>query len=217
MSIKELFSSDDLQKIREVTAQVETDSAGEIVPYLVGRLDDHEAAHWRGAALGAVAASLLAGAIHEFVGFWDITILLWIILPTMLGALLGYALACYPPVTRGLLSPARLEHLTQLRAEAAFLEEQVFRTEKRTGILIFLAVFEHRALILADEGIHQVVPRSVWLEQIEKLVAGIQARRPTDALCETIIACGDILQQYGLKARADERNELLNGLRIKEE
>ena len=217
MSIKELFSSDDLQKIREVTAQAETNSIGEIVPYLVGRLDDHEAAHWRGAALGAVAASLLAGAIHEFVGFWDITILLWIILPTMLGALLGYALACYPPVTRGLLSSARLERLTQLRAEAAFLEEQVFRTEKRTGILIFLAVFEQRALILADEGIHQAVPRSVWLEQIEKLVAGIQARRPTDALCETIIACGNILQQYGLQARADERNELLNGLRIKEE
>ena len=108
MSIKELFSSDDLQNIREVTALAETDSAGEIVPYLVGRLDDHEAAHWRGAALGAVAASLLAGAIHEFVGLWDITILLWIILPTMLGTLLGYALACYPPVTRGLLSSARL-------------------------------------------------------------------------------------------------------------
>lgn len=217
MSIKELFSADDLQRIREVTAQAETGNAGEIVPYLVGQLDDHEAARWRGAALGAVATSLLAGVIHEFAGLWDITILLWIILPTLLGALLGYALACYSPVTRWLLSPARIERLTRLRAEAAFLEEQMFHTEKRTGILIFLAVFEHRALILADEGIHQVVPPSVWPEQIDNLVAGIQVGRPTDALCETIIACGHILQQYGLQARPGERNELLNGLRIKEE
>lgn len=217
MSIKQIFSPGDLQRIREVTAQAETASTGEIVPYLVGRLDHHDAAHWRGAALGAVAASLLAGAMHELVGFWDSATLLWITLPAMLGALLGYALACYPPVTRWLLSPARIEHLSRLRAEAAFLEEQVFRTEKRTGILIFFAVFEHRALILADEGIHQVVPQSVWPEQIEKLVAGIRAGRPTDALCETIIACGEILQQYGLQARPDERNELLNGLRIKEE
>lgn len=217
MSIKQLFSSEDLQRIRDVTVRAETASAGEIVPYLVGRLDHHEAARWRGAALGAVAAGLLAGVMHELVGFWGVTALLWITLPTVLGALMGYALGSYPPVTRWLLSSARIDRLARLRAEAAFLEEQMFLTEKRTGILIFLAVFEHRALILADEGIHQVVPQAVWPDQIEKLVAGIRAGRPTDALCETILACGDILQQYGVQAHPEERNELLNGLRIKEE
>ena len=48
------------------------------------------------------------------------------------------------------------------RAAEAFVEERVFATEKRTGVLIFVALFEHRVVVLADEGIREQVPSDAW-------------------------------------------------------
>ena len=66
--------------------------------------------------------------------------------------------------------------------------EEVFKTRDRTGILIFLALFEHRAVILADEGIHRAVPREEWQALVDELVAGIRAGRGVAALCGPFLA-----------------------------
>ena len=42
-----------------------------------------------------------------------------------------------------------------LVAMAAFVEEEVFSTRDRTGILLFLSLFEHRVVVLGDSGINQ--------------------------------------------------------------
>jgi len=217
MRIHDLFSEADLEAIQRATAAAERRTSGEIVPYLVERLDDHAEARWRGATIGALVSALIAGTVHALVGYWSGYGVAWITLPALAGAGLGYLIGGIGPVTRLLMPADALDVMAQRRAEAAFLEEEVFRTRDRTGILIFLAVFEHRAVILADEGIHRVVPRHVWQELVTGLVAGIKARDAAGALERTIARCGDILSEHRVERRPDDRDELHDRVRIREQ
>lgn len=216
MRIRTLLSAADLQKIRGVTELSESTHAGEIVPYLVERVDGHHEARWRGATFAALLMSLLAGALHRYGGFWGGDGVLWITLPTIVGAALGYLLAGFASIGRLLLDAEVIDRRVQLRAEAAFLEEEVFRTRDRTGILIFLAVYERRAVILADAAIHHAVPRETWPGMVDRLVSGIRDGKAVDALCECIRECGEILQRHKVLRKPDDRNELNNSLRIRE-
>lgn len=216
MSVSTLFSDTDLDKIREAIARAESGNAGEIVPYLVGRVDDHDEARWRGATLCALLMALLAGAVYHYAGFWGAAGVLWITLPAMIGAGLGYMLAGLPIVGRALLTSDDIDRRVQLRAESAFLEESLFSTRGGTGILIFIAIYEHRAVILADEGINRAVPVGMWQELVDDLVSGIHDGRPVDALCDAIEHCARVLQEHHVEKRPDDRNELIDGLRIRE-
>ncbi len=216
MSVSTLFSDTDLDKIREAIARAESGNAGEIVPYLVGRVDDHEEVRWRGATLCALLMALLAGAAYHYAGFWGGAALLWIALPAMIGAGLGYMLAGLPIIGRALLMSDDIDRRVQWRAESAFLEESLFSTRERTGILIFIAIYEHRAVILADEGINQAVPVGMWQELVDDLVNGIHDGRPVEALCDAIEHCARVLQEHHVEKRPDDRNELTDGLRIRE-
>ncbi|MEA1889376.1 MAG: hypothetical protein U9N50_06280 [Pseudomonadota bacterium] len=211
-----MLSDTDLDKVREAIARAESSNAGEIVPYLVGRVDDHDEARWRGATLCALMAALVAGIVHTYSGLWLDFSLVWITLPTIIGAGLGYIMAGHPAIGRALLTGDDIDRRVKWRAEAAFLEEEIFRTRDRTGILIFLAIYEHRALILADEGINRAVPNGLWQSLVDDLVRGIREGRTVAALCDTIERCGQVLQEYDVEKRADDRDELINGLRIRE-
>lgn len=216
MSIGALFSEADLEQVREAIARAESSNAGEIVPYLVGRVDEYREARWRGATLGAVTAVLLAAAILVYGRLWWSPGMLWVMLPAILGAGLGYTLARVPAIGRGLLTSGDIDRRVQMRAEAAFLEEECFRTRDRTGILIFVAIYERRALILGDAGINQAVPDKVWQELVDDLVRGIRDGRAMQALCDCIERCGQVLQQHEVSSGTQANDELNNGLRIRE-
>ncbi len=102
------------------------------------------------------------------------------------------------------------------RASVAFLEEEVFKTRERTGILIFVSLFERRVVVLGDEGIHRRVKPGEWEGIVADIVAGIRARRPADALIEAIGRCGALLERRGVELRPDDKDELADGLRTRE-
>ena len=213
----ERFSDADLERIGEAARAAEQRTSGEVVAYLVNRVDDYEEAEWKGAALGALAAAAAGGFGHLLGGFWGGPLVLWMTFPAFAGAAVGYLLATFVPVIeRLLISAESLDRRVRLRAEAAFLDEEVFDTRDRTGILIFLALFEHRALILADSGIHQKVEESEWQTLMGSLVDGIRAGRTAEALVETIGKCGDLLEARGVARRADDVDELANAPRLRE-
>ncbi len=216
MRINDLFSEDDLRSIRDATTAAESRTGGEIVPYIVERVLDKDEARWRGAALGALGAALVAGLVNALGGFWGGYGVWWITLPAVIGSGLGYVLAGIDVVGRRLIPVDQLERGARLRAESAFLEEEVFNTRDRTGILVFLALFEHQAVILADEGIHRRVPKDEWLHLVDDLVAGIKAGRAPEALSETVTRCGNVLERYGVKLRPDDEDELSDAPRIRE-
>lgn len=214
---RQLFSPADLEAIREATAAAEGRTSGEIVPVVVDVCDDYDDVAWKAAALGALAAALAAAAIHHLSGWWPGAFWLWLAGPPAAGAAVGYLLIQWCPGLRRALIPAEtLELRVQRRARQAFLEEEVFKTVERTGILIFLALFERKVVVLGDEGINRAVRPEAWRHIVDELVAGITSGRTGAALITAIEACGDLLAEHGVEIRPDDEDELPDGLRMEE-
>ncbi|HWM90284.1 MAG TPA: hypothetical protein VN493_05910 [Thermoanaerobaculia bacterium] len=212
--VQRFFQPADLEAIRAAIAEAEGKTSGEIVPYFVEESDAYPSALWEGTALGAFAGPLVAEAIYFFGNFWGGMLPLWIALPAAAGGALGFLLAAYvPAVKRWLAGPDLLDLRTRQRAEMAFLEQEVFRTRDRTGILLFLSLFEHRVVVIGDSGINQKVEPGQWDGIVRTVVAGIRSGRPGEALVSAIRECGELLQRHGVAIQPDDRNELENELR----
>ncbi len=216
MKIDRYFSEGDLLAIREATTAAETRTGGEIVPYIVERVIEQDEGCWRGATIGALAAALAAGIANAFGEFWGGSGLWWITLPTIVGSGLGYMVGGIGSVSRRLIPEDHIERAVRVRAEAAFVEEEVFDTRDRTGILVFLSLFERRAVILADAGINRSVPPGTWQDLVDDLVAGIKAGRAAEALRTAVIRCGEVLAEHEVPLRPDDIDELPDAPRVRE-
>jgi putative membrane protein len=102
------------------------------------------------------------------------------------------------------------------RAAMAFLEEEVFVTRERTGILVFLSLFERRVCILGDKGINEQVQKEEWDEIVQIIVSAMKNEAPADGMIEAVWKCGQLLERRGVEIRPDDSNELGDTLRISE-
>ena len=210
----QLFSAEDLDRISAAVRQAERKTSGEIVPYFVERSDDYEAAVWRGGAIvGSVTAFVLA-AVHLFSEQWHGFGLVEIVLLVAGGSGVGMALVHWiPALKRMVAGNALLEQRVAQRAAQAFIAEEVFQTQDRTGILLFLSHLEHKVLVVGDSGINAKVEQSEWENVVAAMVRGINNGHQADGLIEAIDLCGSLLERHGVKRRKSDVNELSNRLR----
>jgi putative membrane protein len=138
------------------------------------------------------------------------------VLPPAAGAGLGYLLAAVPAVRRWLVGAETMDLRVRRRAAVAFLEEELFATRERTGILLFLSLFEHRVVVMGDSGINRRVAAGEWDGIVKIVVDGIHAGRPGLAVAAAVKECGALLERHGVAPRADDRDELANVLRREE-
>lgn len=212
--LDDLFSDSARARIREAVNQAEGRTSGEIVPYVVGSSDTYAAAYWLSALLGALLAPVLALFAYQRLEIWGLPFAVWMITPVLAGAAVGYlGASASQGWRRFLIGEATLDRRTQRRASVAFLEEEVFKTRDRTGVLIFLSLFEHRVVIMGDEGINRAVEAGEWQTIVDRVVRGIRDGQPATAMVEAIRECGELLEQRQLAVEADDTNELSDELR----
>ncbi len=217
MTVDRFFSGQELAAVEAAVRAAEGESGGEIVPYVVDASDAYPEAAWVAAALGAVALPLLTALAHWAAGWWGVEWTLWMIAPPVVGAAGGYLAAVVIPALRRALVPAAVrQRRVEGRAAAAFVDEEVFATRDRTGILLFVSLFERRVVVLADAGIHARVPEGAWQGIVDRLVAGLRAGRPGSALAEAVAACGALLAERGVPLRPDDIDELSDRVRREE-
>ena len=77
----------------------------------------------------------------------------------------------------------------------AFVEEELFNTRDRTGILLFISKFEHRIEVLGDVGINEKVSAEDWVEIVDHIRAGIKHGRFVDGVIDGIEMCGRLLEK----------------------
>ncbi len=207
----------DLDRIREAVSRAEERTAGEIVPVVVPRSDDYKEAIWRGAGILILLTLLIVLLVLRFYTGWGLGWLFapWGVALSVLGAgTVGALIARYVyPVQRLLAGSERLDETVHRRAMQAFVEEEVFDTRDRTGILLLVSLREHRIEVLGDAGINQQVEPDDWAEVVARIRRGIQNDNLTEGLVEAIEMCGLLLEERGVEIRPDDKNELTDTVR----
>jgi len=205
--------------MRSATQEAEKDTGGELVCVIVNRCDSYQAPFWQATALGALGGALAAAIWYQFGGVWPITPLFWILLPPGLGAALGLlAVGLLPSLHRWLIPPLVLARRVDRRAAAAFLGEEISNTRDRTGVLLFVALFEHEIRILPDRGVDEQVPVEEWQQIVARLTGELRrGHSKGEAIVEAIQACGTVLVEHRVARREDDQNELDNEPRLLDE
>lgn len=216
MRVDRFLRAEDLAAIEAAVREAEAASGGEIVPYVVDASDAYPGAAWTAALGGALAAPLLAALAAWRLdpwGGWP----LWVTLPPFAGAALGgLAALLVEPLRRVLVPPALAARRVEQRAAAAFLAEEVFLTRERTGVLLFVSLFERRVVVLADAGIHQRVPEGSWEGVVAETVAGLGAGRHGEAIAAAVRRVGRLLVEHGVPRRPADTDELADRVRREE-
>lgn len=212
-----LIENLDREEIAEAVSTAENRTAGEIVPYVVPRSDSYEIAVWRGASAVALVAITVALLIIQFYEGWGLA---WVFTPwgvallALIGGVVGALSAAYvPPIQRALAGSDLLDLTVHRAAMQAFLEEEVFSTRDRTGILLFVSLQEHRIEVLGDTGINAKVSDDEWIDVVTRIRRGIKNRNLTEGLVDAIHMCGKLLQRKGVDIREDDENELSDSIR----
>lgn len=216
-----VLSEADLERVRRAVGEAEQRTSGEIVPYVVERSGSYEVAVWRGASGAALLAMGLGVLLLQFYDGWGLGWLYtnWgMALLASLAGVVGAALAAaVAPLKRLLVGAGQMAVRVHRRASLAFLEEEVFQTRDRTGILLFVSLFEHRIEVLGDTGISEQVSDDEWIEIVDTIRAGIKEDHFADGLVEAVGMCGRLLEKKGLAIRPDDTDELPDDVRLREE
>jgi putative membrane protein len=206
MKPRELISPEAQLRIEAAIADTERTTSGEIVVVVVAACDVYAHVGWRLGVLLAAALLLGLALFAPAVPLW------WLLAAQLAGLLLGLALGRLSAVRHHLVSDAVQEARVAERARRAFAEYGLTRTAARTGILIFVALLEHRVVVLADEGIHRALgPQERWEDVVELVLAGIRENRADEGLVAAVRRCGEILAAH-VPAASVNPNELRNTL-----
>lgn len=180
-------------------------TSGEIVPVIVRRSGRYPLAAYR----AAVAMGLLAPLTHALFALWGGQFA-W----TFGAILLGFALGRLVPwIERLFTLPSELTEQVQEKAVDAFVENQVFATKQRTGVLLYISVFEHRVTVLADQGIFGRAEPGVWNDVCATVTSGIRSGQPTEGIVAAIGKLAELLERLGNKAGDENPDELPNKVR----
>lgn len=204
-----LFSEADRQRIAAAVAAAETRSRGEIVTVVVDSSDDYAGTPWRAGLVGALLGAAAGAGAYLLGDHWGGDPLVWGTLPALGVALVAFFLgAQVDPVRRAWTPDAELQRRVEDRAERAFLEHEVFDTRDRSGVLLLLSLFEHRAVVLGDSGINSVVAPGEWQEVVDRMISGLRSGQPADGVVAAVEAIGPLLDRAGLERRVDDHDEL---------
>lgn len=205
MSLAEQFlSQSDRTLIEEAVRKAELTTSGEIVPMVVSQSYDYPRAELMGSLVLALAAGvpltlgIFGDSMWSFLGLFALG---------LFGA--GLLMKKYPELKRRFISADEMDEEVNEAAVTSFYYQGLHRTRDMTGVLIFISIFEHKVVVLADKGINDVVDAGAWQELVDMITAGIKAGRQGEAIAEAVARCGEILSGH-FPRKDDDTDELTN-------
>ena len=191
------------QQITDAIAEVEKKTTAEIVCAVAtesGRYDRAESLIGLFCALASLCAAhgVHAGWMRS-AGEWSAAPGLHLgfqVLAVVAGFILGSVLASYAHGFRRLVvSQRESDEEVDRAASHVFSQASLGSTSKGTGLLIYVSLFEHRVVILADDQVREALTD----QQIEALrdtaVAGLKKHEFTDTFVQTVQQAGELLAE----------------------
>jgi uncharacterized membrane protein len=93
------------------------------------------------------------------------------------------------------------------RAAYIFKKLNITLTEKRNGVLFYLAVRNRKFAVIGDIGINAVVPENFWDDIKDNMLDQFRDEKFTDGLIEGIMMVGEKLKIH-FPHHVDDKNEL---------
>ncbi|HET6583001.1 MAG TPA: hypothetical protein VFG69_06135 [Nannocystaceae bacterium] len=128
------------------------------------------------------------------------------------GMAAGLVTRVVAPLRRAFARSSRLEGAVDRAARVCFVDKRVTYTRGRTGILVYVSLFEQRIAVVPDAGIDRALAaahRGAWDAAVGRLVAlgRTTGLRDPEALALAIEALADPLEQ-ALPRSSDDLDEL---------
>ena len=216
----DLFNEDQRKQVEKAVSEAEAETSCEIVPVVAtssGRYDRPEdiVGLW-----AAVAAAVLVWLIFprqaNDSGSWDG-------LPVSVG-LLTMAVAVVTAFIAGAVAGSRIGWLRRLftgrrqmldevsaRARQIFFDQRVHHTSGSTGLLIYVSLFEHMAVVLGDQEVVDKIGQPALDRLCHQLTDGLHRDDAVNAVCGVIAEAGKLLSEPLPRAENDT-NELQDAL-----
>ena len=93
------------------------------------------------------------------------------------------------------------------RSLMVFNKLKLNKTQLRNGVLIYLAVRDHKFAILGDEGINNVVEEGFWNDVKDLMLSHFREGRFADGLEQGIMRCGEKIKTH-FPYQSDDVNEI---------
>jgi putative membrane protein len=209
---KQILSEADRQKIEACVAAAETRTQGEIVVLVAPESNHYPAAALRGAAAVALPVS---AALTPVLGglFWVGPSNLWVFLALLIPLFMGIheIIMRIPGLKRWFIRGSEMEAEVREAAQAQFFRRGLHRTAGETGVLFYVAVFEHRVWVIGDRGINACVPDSYWKDVAGGIAQAIRTGRTAEGICRAVAQVADVLaEKFPLRGvDADELKNLI--------
>ena len=199
-----LLAQDATARISAAIQAVEQTANAELVTVLARKADNYYYIPTLWAALMAMATPL----VLIFSPFWLEP--LDIFLAQSVVFVLFAGLGRIPAVTAKLIPRAIRFYRAQNLARRQFLEQNLHRTDKAMGVLIFVSEMEHFVEILADQGVSAHVDDSQWQTIVDEFTHHVSTGEVERGFLRAVEQCGALLQQVAPATSA--KDELPNHL-----
>lgn len=206
--IKKFLTDEERRRIEEKVREAEASTSGEIVVMAVGESSNYPSAIM--AASGAISLVLAIGGTMLY-GSENLWVFLTLFALFFIAS--NEAVKRIPALKRPFVSRAEIAEEVEEAAIHSFYHRKVHETRDRTGILIYISLYEHSVKVLADSGIDAVVGKQVWQEVVDTITKGIRDGRQGEAIGQAVGICGKLLSQH-FPCKADDANELADSVII---
>jgi putative membrane protein len=185
------FTSQEKEKLKAATDDVESRTIGQIVVMVVDHSDHYIEAEVLGSVLLGSLLSLILTVLFFNSSLWSYIPLTFI-----------FFFPCWflfikvETLKKVFLGNKRKEEAVRLRAERAFFERGLYRTKKNTGVLFFLSLLERKVWVLADRGIHKKMDQGTLDRFADEVSKGVRQGRACDALSQAIHEIGALLSKH---------------------
>jgi len=214
--MKQLLSDDERNRLDQLITETERQTGTQIVLAAVKRSDSYAEIPWKAFALTASVAGMAVIVVSLLLNYWisQTDVLIAIAATIFTGALFALITVYVPAVARMFLSSHRAEEETRQYARSLFLEKELFATQKRMGIMLFVSLFERKVVLVPDKGINNRLTQ----EDMQHIIASMILCLRNSELCN---AFEEGLAQLSKTLKADVppekyENELPNNI-IEEE
>jgi putative membrane protein len=200
--MRKFLTAADRLAIERAVKEAEAATTGEIVVMAVGASSHYPAAILLASGAVAFLLAIIGALLLKNENLW-----MFLTFFVIFFIMANEAVRRISALKRPFVNRREMIEEVEEAAIRAFYLRKVHETRDRTGILIYISLFERTVKVLADTGIDAKVGQETWQGVVDTITKGIGDGRQGAAIVQAVGICGKLLSQHFAR-RSDDRNEL---------